>query len=46
MPGNGVGGAVVAVGDSVSTESLGDAAKAHEAIEGRRTVAKTLLLTD
>jgi len=27
------------------TFSLGDAAKAHEAIEGRRTVAKTLLLT-
>jgi NADPH:quinone reductase len=25
---------------------LGDAAKAHEAIEGRRTVAKTLLLAD
>jgi NADPH2:quinone reductase len=28
------------------TFSLGDAAKAHEAIEGRRTVAKTLLLAD
>jgi NADPH2:quinone reductase len=28
------------------TFSLADAAKAHEAIEGRRTVAKTLLLTD
>jgi NADPH2:quinone reductase len=28
------------------TFSLADAAKSHEAIEGRRTVAKTLLLTD
>jgi NADPH:quinone reductase len=28
------------------TFSLADAAKAHEAIEGRRTVAKTVLLTD
>jgi NADPH2:quinone reductase len=28
------------------TFALADAAKAHEAIEGRRTVAKTLLLTD
>jgi NADPH2:quinone reductase len=28
------------------TFSLGDAAKAHEAIEARRTLAKTLLLTD
>ena len=28
------------------TCSLADAAKAHEAMEGRRTVAKTLLLTD